>query len=430
MPKEGASPRSPSPATRTERAFAVLVLLACTGAFFNLLPGQESTSAGPAGNLGMRLLWMALYVCVLFLLIRHCKGFLRALVGEPWLLALLVLAFLSMAWSQAPGITLRRSVALLGTYLCAVYFAMRYDLRTQLRLLAWALGLGALFSLPFGVFGIGSCPNSALDAGGGWCGVYAQKNGLGAAMALAALVFIMLARLEKKRKWKMFFFAGLSFALILLSHSKTSLVVFLALLIAVPYSGLLHGRLSHATAAAGFAILAGGAGLYWTFHHLMGVTALLGKNATLTGRLQLWILSFVMALRRPWLGYGYNAFWLGYAGPSARVVRVLGWLPFYAHDGLLELWLDVGLVGVLLFVAGFAIYTSRALRFFRGHREVEYVWPLMFLAFMFLTNLTESSLLAPNDLSWLLYVAVALLVSPSFARIAGRATPVLPVRHG
>ena len=60
---------------------------------------------------------------------------------------------------------------------------MRYDLKTQLRLLAWSLGVAAIFSLLFGVLGLGSCSNLSGADGGGWCGIYVQKNRLGAAMA-------------------------------------------------------------------------------------------------------------------------------------------------------------------------------------------------------------------------------------------------------
>ena len=43
--------------------------------------------------------------------------------------------------------------------------------------------------------------------------------------------------------------------------------------------------------------------------HVPTVTAITGKDMTLTGRLQLWVFSILMALRRPWLGYGLGAFW-------------------------------------------------------------------------------------------------------------------------
>lgn len=404
-----------APAGRAERLFVVLVLLLSTGAFLNLLP-QVAGRRAVAGHAGMQAVWATLYLGVFFLLFRHCKGFIRALASDRWLLALLILAFLSTAWSDDPSFTFKRSIGLLGTYLCAVYLASRYDLRAQLRLVAWALGPAVLLSLPFGAFGIGSCPNSALDAGGDWCGVYPNKNGLGAMMAFAFVVFVMMSKLEPARRWAMRLLAGLAFALLLLSGSKTSLVALLGFLAMLLYSRFLRGSARRAFGAVALAGAAGTTGIYWAFHHIVEVTALLGKNATFSGRLQLWILSFVMAMRKPWLGYGYGAFWLGREGPSARVLRAVGWQAYYAHNGLLELWLDVGLVGVLLFVVGFAIYASRALRFFRGHREVEYAWPLMFLTFMFLVNIPESSLLAPDSILWLLYVAGALVVSPAYGR--------------
>ena len=299
----------------------------------------------------------------------------------------------------------------MGTCLFGVFLAMRYDLKTQLRLLAWSLGVAAIFSLLFGVLGLGSCSNLSGADGGGWCGIYVQKNRLGAAMALAMLIFLLLSQSPGAHKWWLRSGAALAFTLLLFSDSKTSLIASLCLLIALPYGKLFRGSMTRAirVGAIGMLFLAGAA--YWMLHRLGGVTESLGRNITLTGRIPLWILSVVMALRRPWLGYGYNAFWLGYAGPSARIWQAVGWRPFYAHNGILELWLDLGLVGVILFVVGFVIYTVRAINYVRSNLEPEAAWPSLFLAFMVLTNLTESSLLASNNISWMLYVSVAVLVS-------------------
>ena len=58
--------------------------------------------------------------------------------------------------------------------------------------------------------------------------------------------------------------------------------------------------------------------------HVPTVTAITGKSITLTGRLQLWVFPSLMALRRPWLGYGLGAFWMNDEG-AVRIQRALGW---------------------------------------------------------------------------------------------------------
>jgi O-antigen ligase len=151
---------------------------------------------------------------------------------------------------------------------------------------------------------------------------------------------------------------------------------------------------------------------HWILYKLSYVSDVLHKDVTLTGRLYIWILGTVMALRQPWLGYGYSAFWLGPKGPSARIWVALKWAAPGAHNGLLELWLDLGLLGIIIFLIGFVVYAGRVLRAFRKTSAPEREWPLIFFAFLVLMNLTESALLGGNSIFWTLYVAAAVCVSP------------------
>ena len=67
--------------------------------------------------------------------------------NAKWILALLLVAFASAAWSQDPTITVRRAAVLCATTLFGVYFATRFDVPDQLRLLAWTCGLVVCLSL-------------------------------------------------------------------------------------------------------------------------------------------------------------------------------------------------------------------------------------------------------------------------------------------
>jgi exopolysaccharide production protein ExoQ len=121
-----------------------------------------------------------------------------------------------------------------------------------------------------------------------------------------------------------------------------------------------------------------------------------------------------MALRHPWIGYGYSAFWLGADGQSTVMWHLMGWHPSHSHNGFLQLWLDLGLIGLAIFLIGFCVVTVRAIGLSRRSHSVESFWPLMFLAFLFLYNFTESSFLTRNSIFWILYTASILVVSPGF----------------
>jgi exopolysaccharide production protein ExoQ len=144
------------------------------------------------------------------------------------------------------------------------------------------------------------------------------------------------------------------------------------------------------------------------YDNLYAVTAFLGRDISLTGRLQLWVFSFVMALHHPWLGYGYDAFWRSGQGAPEAIWRALQWEAPHSHNGFLEVWLDLGMLGLVSLSIGFAIYVKRAFSLIRLVSTVEASWPLVFLIITFLSNLTGVAILSRNNLGWIIYVAVGI----------------------
>ena len=72
---------------------------------------------------------------------------------------------------------------------------------------------------------------------------------------------------------------------------------------------------------------------------------LLGKDATLTGRTELWYFVNIFISQRPLLGWGFGAFWCQEIRRLNEISRNLGWSIPQAHNGLLELLLEVGAIG-------------------------------------------------------------------------------------
>jgi exopolysaccharide production protein ExoQ len=184
-------------------------------------------------------------------------------------------------------------------------------------------------------------------------------------------------------------------------------------LITVPYFRRIF-RWSAAWAVIGTVVLfAVGTGLMLSvLGHLENVTRYLGKDPLLTGRVPVWILATVMAMQRPWLGYGFDAFWLPNNAYVQRIWFLVRWKPPHAHNGLLELWLELGIVGAALFVLMFMYYCGGAIRLMRRNRPALAAWPFMFLTFYFLTNITESLFIAANSIYFMLFVSSTLMCRP------------------
>jgi O-antigen ligase len=78
------------------------------------------------------------------------------------------------------------------------------------------------------------------------------------------------------------------------------------------------------------------------------VLNLLGRDATLTGRTDIWkaVLSFHT---NPLIGTGYESFWMG--GRIDRVATILGYKGISeAHNGYLQMYLDMGWIGLAFLV--------------------------------------------------------------------------------
>lgn len=408
-----------------EKAFTVLVLLLMTGAFVNLTvkPGLNTEQA--SGVLWMQIAWALIYLSTFRLLRLHCRDFLQHFLREPFLVLLPCLALLSTLWSDAPSVTFRRSVALIGTSFFGLYVAIRYDVKDQLRMLSKMCWIAVIGSFLFHLLGLGS---SVDELPGAWYGIYAQKNVLGGVMVLSTLIFWFVGKISPGKELSSRIGVLLSFVLILLSRSAGALVSFALLIVFYSIVPVLRMSRWRQFLLLTLLTVCGGLGIYWILYHLDLVTAALNRDVTLSGRLYLWILSAYMALRRPWLGYGYSAFWLGSEGASAFIWKALKWPAPGAHNGLLQLMLDLGLAGIVLFLIGFLIYVWKAIRLYRAETSLAAAWPLLFMTFLAVWNLTESAIVGSNTLYWTLYTTVAITASvelrksavPALSRNPGR----------
>ena len=397
----------PQPASLAERCFNVVFIILMTGAFLNLFLTPDQILDPGKGMAGARYMWAAIYAGVLILWLRNCKGTIKLLLNERPILFLVLLAIASVLWSDAPATTFRRSLALAGTCLIALYFAVRFKIREQLQLLTWALGICMACSLVFGIFHWGI---SVDNLEGAWFGIYTQRNSLGSMMVLSMLLFLVWGQIQTSRKWLAWMFAAISFCLIFLSGSMTSLIVACVLLLSFPTI-----RFLRSFKRAGTVIFISAVLIVW-FAIRAGASVettaeAMGRDPSLTGRTELWAVSALIGFDRPWLGFGYNAFWLGENGESADVWKVVGWAAPSAHNGLLEIWLDLGVMGVAIAAFSFAMCWRKALRLIRLTKAWEYAWPLLFLVFLFVQNLTENAFLEGNSIHWFLYVVIALDLS-------------------
>lgn len=404
-----------------EKSFVVIALLYFT-ASLNFLGGPAANDANPqaeteamqASSSILLLLQLGVLAITCLLICTRWQKFLYVASKRKFLWAVAGLVIASVLWTTVPELTSRRSLVFLGTTCFGVYLSARYPLKEQMRLLALAFGLAIVLNILYSL----AFPAFAIEKGvhqGALRGIYAQKNVLGRLMVLSALNFLFLAFDGQLYRYLMWAGFCLSVILLILSTSKTALVVFLVLIILLPLYRALRLNYSFVLAFFTIVLLVSGIITILFVGNLETILSALGRDITLTGRTGIWAIVINKISEHPWLGYGYLGFWRGLEGDSADIWYETYFLAPNAHNGFLDLALDLGLVGILFFFLSFFKSCWRAIAWLRLNRSTEGLLPIVYLTFLFLYNITESTLIfPPNNIFWLLYTAIttSILVQP------------------
>jgi O-antigen ligase len=396
-----AAPAAVRASARAEPVLAALCLAQCSEPLFAAI-AQSQGATEPPGY--ARLLFIPVYVFLAWVLWRDRNAALATARAAPALMALLALAGLSTFWSIDGGATLRRTIWLALTMAFGLYLAWRYEWRALLNVLAggFAILIAGSFALAVLAPSIG---RMAQEHPGAWQGLWTHKNTLGGIMALAVGACAAAAAITPERRKLWAGAAAAAFALVLLSTSKTALLAAVLGLGVIGFCALVRRGPVHAVAAtcAVLVVLIAGCGAVLLAPDL--VVAALGRDLTLTGRTGIWEASARFVEARPWLGYGYYAFWLPDMGPAYWVREAVQWEVASAHSSWLELALGLGRVGVVLFALQLLATLARGAR--AAMQPQAGLWAPAFLAVFGLYTFSESHALQANNLFWTIYVAVA-----------------------
>jgi exopolysaccharide production protein ExoQ len=134
-----------------------------------------------------------------------------------------------------------------------------------------------------------------------------------------------------------------------------------------------------------------------------------GKNETLSDRTYLWRDVIRIGKEHLWLGTGYGGFWVPSLYPKLSPEVDNG--PAEAHNGYLETFANLGLVGVVLLVA--VIFQSLRNAMKLVHFDFEYGRiRLVLLLTIIVFNYTEASFPRGTHIFWFSFLMVALYAAP------------------
>jgi O-antigen ligase len=358
-----------------------------------------------------------IFFVVLIAAFRRITSSVNLMIRDRSFLALCILALVSSVWSQDPLLSLRWSIVLMLNTIFVFYLFYRFSFTQQLKLLlqvGWVcLGFSLILSLAFPAYGVDH--HGTADA---WRGMYITKN----LCAMATLYMLPSALcLPTKGAISMSVrgvYVLLSAFLIYMSHSVSSQLALICLPLFL-YVVRVIQKLTAKTRALAVLIaivvtclLASVVAAYSDV-----IVYALGRDPSLTGRTEIWSAIFISIMRRPLLGYGYRAFWTGYVGESTNANLFKGSVLNSAHNGLLEVWLGLGLVGVVLvvYICGRALRDASVCLFSEGSFYIR--WCLCILFLTIAGSADEGELAIPNNLMWMLFVLACVGLSSRSKRI-------------
>jgi O-antigen ligase len=129
------------------------------------------------------------------------------------------------------------------------------------------------------------------------------------------------------------------------------------------------------------------------------VLDLIGKDPTLTGRTEIW--GYVMndISLKPLLGWGYFAFWIASNPAAVEIGNAVHWVVPEAHNGLLEMLLNVGMVGTAIFAFLLVRNVVLAFRCLRTSAIDLAISTILCCGGILLVGISETVLLAPTQSS-------------------------------
>lgn len=370
-----------------------------------------------------RALYSTFMVIGILILIKRKVNWREVIRGNAWLVALFLYMLVSIFWSDFSGISFKRWTRSFADLVMALVVLTDHD---SLEATYTVLRRVLFIIIPLSIIFIKYYRNigTAWDYLGNemWVGVTTHKNELGQVAMIAGIYFVI----EIMRNWRKWSWRSMSMWIYILllvmtlwvligsptSRSTTSMFLFI---VGVILFSALHYMKSKAAYIGRYLVLGSFLiGIFYVgfqaFTDKSVVTSAVeasGRDTTLTGRTELWDDLLHIASAHPILGVGYGSFWIG--NTSGLWDKHI-WGPTQGHNGYIDVYLELGITGLLVF-GGLMLSTYRnILNEFKQNFDFA-AFRLTLLIIILCHNLTESSFLRGSVSLWFLFLLVVLNIS-------------------
>ena len=399
-------------ATTLEIIFFGILLISIAGAtgtgispFDKLHPRALMLSSTTLPTIAGQIGFYSIIFCLIISRLRYTlKDYINVLstiaFKAPFFSIFILFASLSCFWANDTILSLRNVLVLLELTVFAVYFGKQYSWKEIYRFWRWVNLIIVILCFFYAVK-----EHQTPD----WYGVLGHKNQFSFIMAQTAVLWLMYAFYYPQHRRMSLGFTILSLIALIKGNSGASKVLTVALLSLWGYFGFvkkLKVRWAFVSVIL-FMIVSICLTIIVTENIKFIVVDTLNKDMSLTGRMDFWPMIVDKINHHPIFGYGLSGFWQPWRGadnPAGDIiVAKTQFRPAHAHNGFLDLGLELGWLGVALFACSFLNNVAKAVVYLSRTRLPESGLPLLLLTYNLMTNMTETGLVGITSM-WFWYV--------------------------
>ena len=305
-----------------------------------------------------RAAWIALIAAGIYILRKRHVQVATLVRNNRWLAAFLIYCFFAIFWAEFPFVALKRWIKVLGNPIMVIVIMTEPDPRaafiTVMKRVGYiVLPVSILFIKYYPQYGRGFSIWTGVPVN---TGITLSKNILGVDCLIYGFFFVwhlLNVRMQRRTRWRRdetlicVGFLLMTWWLFRQADSQTPLTACLVGIGMMLLSGskLIDKRMLGTYIVIGALVLI----FLQSLFDIYAVTLrLMGRDVTLTERTLLWA-DLLQEPINPLLGAGFENFWIGER--IRRIQEKWTFGPNQAHNGYLETYLNLGLIGLALLIA-------------------------------------------------------------------------------
>ncbi len=325
------------------------------------------TFGAETSNIKNQVVYLFLFFSSLIILSKRFDKIVSLIIAEKYLGLFVAICLLSALWSDYSLLSFKRSFQLFVIFLVIVEALVNIDPKILMNQLKIVVSIYLFYNL----YACRFIPAAIDPVFGTWRGMEVQKNWLAQNSLYCLLSSIVFFNFDKTRLTKLYdsLLILISVLIIYKAHSSTNLIavviiVFMGIVFQIEsiFNNLGIGR---SILGLVFLFILTFSGIFVIFSSEIFelIPGYFGKDMTMSGRTDIWKFAWNDIEKRIFLGYGFATYWIMGSSRLEVFASIFeGFKVNEAHNGYLEIMLQLGVVGFIFFLFLIITYAYRMLK--------------------------------------------------------------------